>query len=217
MQFYEPGGSIQTSRWLKFREAALRSWSSITKSLGTVLKSVNMARKIIFWSRAASRSWSSCRLQREIVRSVRRKGNWERGLKHRTHILSSPCSKTFRKILTALIILWTFGNAIWLKCMGSVNITIGSSIKRYRFLYKIPKGRASEIKDVVRWMSVFQSVLKDPKYSKPIRRQPVWLQGQRIFNRPFQNVLGLRHSIARVQEPWREMRSLVTGSSNAEK
>jgi len=38
----------------------------------------------------------------------------------------------------------------------------------------------------------FQSVLKDRRYSKPVRRRPVWLQtdgGKEFSNRPFQDLL----------------------------
>ena len=40
--------------------------------------------------------------------------------------------------------------------------------------------------------SAFQSVPNDPKYIKPLRRRPVWVQtdrGKEFLNRPFQDML----------------------------
>ena len=51
---------------------------------------------------------------------------------------------------------------------------------------------ASEKKTGPSVTSAFQSVLKDPKYSKYIRRPPVWVQtdrGTEFLNRPFQDIL----------------------------
>jgi len=64
-------------------------------------------------------------------------------------------------------------------CRGSVNITTGS-----RHIFKTPTCRASGIKEG----ALCHVIFSDPKYSKPIRRLPVWVQtdrGKEFLNRPF--------------------------------
>ena len=51
--------------------------------------------------------------------------------------------------------------------------------------------------------SAFESILKDARYSKPIRRGPVWLQtdiGKEFLNRTFQDMLnreGIRFHVCK--------------------
>jgi hypothetical protein len=57
-----------------------------------------------------------------------------------------------------------------------------------KYLHVVPL--KSKIKPSV--TASFQSLLKDDRYSKPLRRRPVWLQtdrGKEFSNRPFQDML----------------------------
>ena len=95
-----------------------------------------------------------------------------------------------------------------LTCRGSGNLRRDKvSIKSYRRLSKYLHVVPLKSKKGPSVTSAFESVLKDARYSKPIRRWPVWVQtdrGKVFVNRPFQDTL--KHPVPRVQAPRREMR-----------